>query len=118
MPPTTPRRVAATLAGLAVAVVGAGGCGGAGIPDLRIVNALNLEQTGRGYEMGGDPFCTIAQLLNDADEVSQADAHPGAAGFVIAGRGGEVGVLARRPFAPDCSRRAERALTRLSRRSE
>lgn len=111
------RRVAATLAALAVAAVGAAGCGGAGVSDSRIVDALNLEQTGRGYEMGGDPFCTITDLLNDGDAVSSAHDTTGKATFVIASRNGEVGVLAQRPFAPDCSRRAERALTRLSRRS-
>lgn len=112
-----PRRVAATLAALAVAVAAAAGCGGPSVPDSRIVDALNLRPSGRGYEMGGDPFCTITQLLNDGDEVSQASSHPGAAGFVIASPGGEVGVLAQRPFAPDCSRKAEHELKRLERRS-
>lgn len=113
----------ATLASLAVALAcaaapGLGGCGGGGgISDSRIADALDLQRTGGGYQMGGDPFCTVTQLLNDGDEVSSANDGTGAAGFVIAGPRGEVGVLAERPFAPDCSRRAERALGRLERRS-
>jgi hypothetical protein len=96
------------------------GCGGAGtgVADSKIVDTLDLQQTDRGYEMGGDPFCTISQLLNDGDEVAAADGHSGEAGFVIAGPDGRVGVLAQRPFAPDCSRRAERELKRLERSSQ
>jgi hypothetical protein len=99
--------------------IGAAGCGGGGgVSDGKLVDALDLKHTARGYEMGGDPFCTISQLLNDRDEVSQANDRAGAAGFVIAGPRGEVGVLAERPFAPDCTRSAEKALRRLERRSE
>jgi hypothetical protein len=105
------------MASIALAALAAAGCGGGGNSDSKIINALNLKQSGRGYEMGGDPFCTVQQLLNDSGEVSDVDDRPGAAGFVIAGPNGEVGVLAQRPFAPDCTRRAERALKRLERRS-
>ena len=37
----------------------------------------------------------------------QANDDPGGSGFVIAGPKGTVGVLARRPFAPNCIRQAE-----------
>jgi hypothetical protein len=67
--------------------------------------------------MGGDPFCAVQQLLNSSAEVSNASDHPGAAGFVIAGPAGRVGILAQRPFAPDCTQKAEKALKRLERRS-
>src|SRR5436190_13285638 len=89
---------------LACLVLAAAGCGsGAGVPDSKFVDALKLKQTGRGYEMNGDPFCTITELLNDSGAVSQAHDNPGAAGFVIAARNARIGVLAKRPFAPDCS---------------
>ena len=119
-------RRARTLAPLLVAVAsaaalafaGAGCSAGGGVSDSKIVEALDLEHTVRGYEMGRDPFCAVEQLLNDGHEVSAADDRQDATAFVIAGPGGEVGVLAQRPFAPDCSRRAKAALKRLERRSE
>jgi hypothetical protein len=112
-------RRARSLASLALAlalvlVAVAGGCGpNSSVPDSKLVTALDLKHTARGYEMGGDPFCSIEQLLNDGDEVSQANDSAGAAAFVIAGPDGDVGVLAKRPFAPDCTQRAEHALKRL-----
>ena len=66
--------------------------------------------------MSGDPFCTIDRLLNDAGEVEEASDQRGET-FVIASPNGEIGVLARRPFAPDCTRRARSALKRLERQS-
>ena len=66
--------------------------------------------------MGGDPFCTVDELLNDGGEVDGAGSN-GGQDFVIASPNGEVGVLARRPFAPDCTKRADDALKRLSRKS-
>jgi hypothetical protein len=95
------------------------GCGdGAGVSDSKIVAALDLQQAGNGYRMGGDPFCAVEDLLNDGDQVSAANDGADPSGFVIAGPGGEVGVVARRPFAPDCSRRAKQELRQLERRSE
>jgi len=107
----------ALASAVALALAGIGCSAGGGVPDSKIVGALDLKRTGRGYEMGGDPFCTVEQLLNDGDEVSAADDRQDANAFVIAGPGGEVGVLAQRPFAPDCSRRAKAALKRLDPRS-
>src|SRR3989442_8548531 len=99
--------LAAALA-LAVALaLAAAGCGtGSSISDSKIAGALDLKQAADGYEMGGDPFCAVDQLLNDADEVKQASDNPGR-DFLIASPNGEVGVLARQPFAPDCARRAK-----------
>jgi hypothetical protein len=94
------------------------GCGeGGSVSDSKIVAALDLQEAGGGYRMGGDPFCTVDELLNDGDQVSAADDRSDPSGFVIAAPGGEVGVLAQRPFAPDCSRRAKEELKRLERRS-
>jgi len=107
--------LAVQLAALALA---AGGCGsGSSTPDSEIVEALNLKQAGQRYEIGGDPFCAIDELLNDSDEVDQASGDRGR-DFLIASPDGEIGVLARRPFAPDCTRRAKDDLRRLARKSE
>ena len=111
--------VGAALACAATLGLSATGCNsGSGFSDSKIVDVLDLKHTDRGYEMGGDPFCTVTQLLNDGDEVSAANNQPDKAGFVIAGPNGQVGVLAQRPFAPDCSRRAEDELKHLERSSE
>src|SRR5687767_809609 len=63
-----------TLALFAAAVaLAAGGCGsGSSITDTEIVKALDLKQAGQGYEIGGDPFCAVDELLNDGDEVDGA----------------------------------------------
>lgn len=96
----------------------AGGCGaGSSISDSKIVSSLDLKRTDRAYRIGGDPFCTVDELLNDSDEVDQASGE-GGRNFLIASPNGEIGVLARRPFAPDCTRRAKDALRRLARKSE
>jgi hypothetical protein len=111
-----PRRCLPALAavvGLAIA-----GCGSSSqVSDSKLISELKLKQTARGYEMGGDPFCTIEQLLNDADEVSSADDQKSASHFVIAGPDAEVGVLAQRPFAPDCTSKAQRKLKKLERKA-
>jgi hypothetical protein len=109
------RTIAACVAALALAVAGC--TAGDSRSDAKIVEALDLKRAANRYEMGGDPFCTIDQLLNDADEVEEASSRGGEE-FVIASPNGEVGVLARRPFAPDCSRRARAALKRLERQSD
>jgi hypothetical protein len=107
----------ALVALLAFALAGALGCGpGQTTPDSKIVSALDLKQGPHAYQIGGDPFCTVDQLLNDGDEVQQASDKPGH-DFLIASPNGEIGVLARRPFAPDCARRAKDALKRLARKS-
>jgi hypothetical protein len=107
------------LFAFALAVGGAGGCGPGQTttPDSKIVSALDLKQGGHAYEINGDPFCAVDRLLNDGDEVQQANDKPGA-DFLIASPNGEIGVLARRPFAPDCLRRAQDALKRLARKSD
>jgi hypothetical protein len=118
LPPTMPRCRRTLAALVAALVLAAGGCGeGSSISDSKIVSALDLKPAGQGYEIGGDPFCTVGELLNDGDEVDQASDDQGQ-DFLIASPNGEVGVLAQRPFAPDCTRRARDALKRLARKSE
>ena len=110
----------ALLALLACALVvgGAPGCGpGQATPDSKIVRALDLKRTDHAYRIGGDPFCTVGELLNDSDEVDGASGDGGQS-FLIASPDGEVGVLARKPFAPDCARRARDDLKRLARKSD
>jgi len=113
------RRAVVALLSLALVLAGAAGCGtGGSTPDSNIVSALGLKQGNHAYQIGGDPFCTVDQLLNDADEVQKAADKPGSRDFLIASPNGEIGVLARRPFAPDCARHAEAALKRLARKSD
>jgi hypothetical protein len=102
----------------AVVLLAIAGCGSSSqVSDSKLIAELKLKHTARGYEMGGDPFCTIDKLLNDGGEVSHADDQSSAEEFVIAGPDGKVGVVAKRPFAPDCSKRAQHKLKQLERRS-
>lgn len=80
--------------------------------DSMIVSALNLKKASSGYEMNGDPFCRVDELLNDVGEVNDADKQKGT-DFVIAAPKGQVGVLAHPPFAPSCKREAKAALKQL-----
>src|SRR5438874_2010344 len=106
-----PRAIVALA--VALAVVGAAGCGaGQSTSDSKIVGALHLKQGSHAYQIGGDPFCTVDRLLNDAAEVKQASRD-----FLIASPNAEIGVLARRPFAPDCARQAKHALSKLTSKS-
>jgi hypothetical protein len=106
-----PRGLAALLA-LAVALAIAG-CGGDSTDDSKIIAALNLKEAGNGYEMNGDPFCRIEEILNDSGEVADAGDKKGLE-FVIAAPRGELGVVARPPFAPSCKREASDALKRIA----
>ena len=92
------------------------GCGSSGssISDSQIISALNLTKTSTGYEMHGDPFCRIDQVLTDVSEVKKAQ-HQKGSNFVIAGPQGKAGVVAHPPFAPDCKRKAQDELNKLVR---
>jgi hypothetical protein len=112
------RQTLVALLTLALVVAGVGGCGaGQSTSDSKIARGLDLKPANGAYRIAGDPFCTIDELLNDADEVEGAS-DAGGPDFLIASPNGEIGVLARRPFAPDCTRRAKDALKRLARKSE
>jgi hypothetical protein len=90
------------------------GCssGGSSIEDSQIISALKLKKASSGYEMNGDPFCRIDELLNNVDEVRTA-AHQKGSSFVIAAPKGEAGVVAHPPFAPACKRQAQAELEQL-----
>jgi hypothetical protein len=113
----TRQRLTLALALVAVAAVVAGCGSDSSTPDSEIVRALDLERSDQGYEVGGDFFCVIGELLNDGDEVDGAGADA-AQEFLIASTDGEVGIVAQKPFAPDCARRAKADLTRLARKSD
>ena len=102
---------------VALAVLAAGCGSGGSTSDEEIVSALDLKQSDAGYEIAGDPFCTVDELLNDADEVDAASGDGGDA-FLISSPDGEIGVLAQRPFAPDCTRQARADLKRLASKSD
>ena len=107
------RRGLAALLILALFLAWAGcSSGGSSIDDSQIVSALNLKKASSGYEMNGDPFCRIDDILNDVDEVKSA-AHQKGSNFVIAAPKGEAGVVARAPFAPACKRQAQAELNQL-----
>jgi hypothetical protein len=100
------------LLALSVVLLAAAGCGSSqSTSDAKIMKALDLERAGGTYVIE-DTFCTVDDLLNDSDEVEEAD--DGGASFPIASPNGEVGVVAQRPFAPDCTRKAKDDLKRLS----
>jgi len=107
----------AVLFVLAGVLVWAGCSAGHSIDDSEIISALDLKEAGSGYEINGDPFCRVDDLLNDVDEVNSASDEKGV-DFVIASPNGEVGVLAHPPFAPSCKRDATEELTKLARKSK
>jgi hypothetical protein len=104
------------LAGVLV-WAGCSAVAGDSVSDSELVSALNLKQSGSGYEMNDSPFCHIDELLNDVDEVNSAGDQKGV-DFVIAAPNGEAGVLAHPPFAPSCERDAKAALKKLARQSK
>jgi len=108
------RRGLAALLIVVFALVWAGCSTSSGdsIDDSKIISALNLKKVSSGYEMNGDPFCRIDDLLNDLDEVKAAG-HKKGASFVIAAPKGQAGVVAHTPFAPACKRQAQAALDEL-----
>jgi hypothetical protein len=106
-------RLAAALTAVAV-LVGAGCSAGSSTSDSKIVDALRLKQGPGGYEMAGNPFCTVVDLLNDSGEVSGASDDKGKE-FVITAPKGTVGIVAKKPFAPACTRQAKDGLKKLER---
>ena len=108
------------LSGFAILVVAVGvalaGCGdgdSARYSDQKIVDKLNLEKSGNGYAIDGDPFCEVeGKLLNDAEEVSAA-ADRDRLGLVITSAEGNVGVKGVPVFPPDCKDKAKKKLNKL-----
>src|SRR3954453_22773905 len=96
--------------GTAAALVGGWGTSSdSGIPDSKIVAALDMKKVQGRYAIDANPFCSVSKLLNDADEVKKASS----SGKVIASRDATVGVEIIKPFAPSCRDKAQRKLNRL-----
>jgi hypothetical protein len=83
------------------------------ISDSEIIEAANLEEGSNdaAYTVGGDPFCEVAELLNDADEVEAASESKSE--LVIADSEQRAGVVGVPPFDPECAKRARRGLNSL-----
>ncbi len=106
--------IAIALAGAALAASGCGDGSDKHFSDKQIIEKLNLDETGKGYAIDGDPFCEIdGRLLNNADEVETVADDDKPVGIVIASREGNVGVIGLVPFAPDCRDNAATKLKRL-----
>jgi hypothetical protein len=101
--------VLAVGAASAAAVAGCS-AGTDGVPDAKIIAALDMKRVRGHYAIGGNPFCSVSKLLHDSSEVKDASS----TGSVIAARDGSVGIQIIRPFAPSCKRRAIRGLNRLA----
>ena len=96
----------------------AAGCGDdAGVSESKIVTALDLQQAGQGYRMGGDPFCTV-EASQRRRPGSAANDSADASGSVIAGPDGEVGVVAPAPLRPRLLAAGQAGARQLERRSE
>jgi hypothetical protein len=79
--------------------------------DGKISDAIGAEDD----QIGGDPFCVVADYLNDREEIEQADGRD--APVITSGRG-EVGVRVKPPFPSDCEQKVRRGLNRLDPRDE
>jgi hypothetical protein len=91
------------------------GCGGDDLNyrDAKIIERLDLKQSGNGYAIGGEAFCEVEdKLLNNAAEVESA-ADRDELGLVIASREGNVGVKGVPVFNPDCAELAKKKLNKL-----
>src|SRR3954467_12011634 len=106
--------VALLIVVLALVWTGCSTVNGDSIDDSKIISALNLKKASSGYEMNGDPFCRIDEILNDLDEVKAAQ-HEKGSNFVIAAPKGQAGVVEHPPCAPACKREATAALKKLVR---
>lgn len=80
-------------------------------PDDKIADAIGAEND----EVGGDPFCVVADYLNDADQIDKADRRGGA---VITSAQGNVGVVVKPPFPSDCEDKVRKGLNKLDPKKE
>jgi hypothetical protein len=74
--------------------------------DDKIAKAIDAEND----EVGGDPFCKIADYLNDPDEIEKADKKNAPA--ITSSRGG-AGVVVKPPFPDDCEQKVRKGLNKL-----
>jgi len=109
------RRSRTVLAiGIAAAVMGA--CGSTttttttGVPESKIIVALEMKKVQGRYAIDANPFCSVSQLLNSPDQVDKAKSSH----RVIASRDATVGIEIVKPFAPSCQKQAQRKLNRLA----
>ena len=77
-----------------------------GFSDKKIADAIGVKDD----MVGGDPFCVIADYLNDPDEVDKADKRKQPA---ISSARGAVGVVVKPPFPDDCEQKVRRDLNKL-----
>jgi len=99
--------VSALIASLAL-----GACGDSEqFPDDRIADAIGAKDD----EVGGDPFCVVADYLNDAGQIDKVDRKGGA---VITSAEGNVGVAVKPPFPDDCEAKVRKGLDKLDPKKE
>jgi hypothetical protein len=79
--------------------------------DGKIADAIDAEND----QVGGDPFCAIADYLNDPDEIEKADKKNQPA--ITSARGG-VGVVVKPPFPDDCEHKVRKGLNKLDPREK
>lgn len=98
------------LLALAATAVLLGACGGEDVrfSDAKVVRALDLQKAENSYSVGGQPFCKVTKILNDADEVDKTPSE-----FVLASPARNVGVQVKPPFIGACEKQVHRALTKL-----
>ncbi len=81
-----------------------------GVPDSKIIAALDMKKVQGRYAIEANPFCSVSKLLNDSDKVDNAKSSH----RVIASRDATVGIEIIKPFAPSCQKKAQRKLNRLA----
>lgn len=95
-------------AGFAIAtILGLAACGDSEkFSDGKIADAIGVEDD----SVGGDPFCVVADYLNDAGQIEKADKKGGP---LITSVQGNVGVVVEPPFPSDCEQEVRKGLDKL-----
>jgi hypothetical protein len=113
------RRIAAGLACVA-ALIPAAGCGtedkapDVQVSDAKIVKALDLQEAGKNYSLGGDTNCLVSgELLNNAKDVSRARDDKATKALVVEAKSGGFGVVGIPIFPPECGEKALKALAKV-----
>jgi hypothetical protein len=78
--------------------------------DGKIADAIEAEDD----QVGGDPFCVVADYLNDPDEVEGTQKRDP----VITSASGGVGVVVEPPFPSDCEKQVRKGLKKLDPKEE
>jgi hypothetical protein len=74
--------------------------------DDKIADAISAEND----KVDGDPFCKVADYLNDPGEIEKADKKNEPA--ITSARGG-AGVVVKPPFPDDCEQKVRKGLNKL-----